>query len=192
MASQEQKRRAFMTLVGLLFGFAALEVWKTYGPTVRDQMTSVEWFSITAGILIIVLPFLLANIAQAIITAWRTSGNNSPSALFEEAVLEKIEISDKLAERRYNDLHRRVNHDERAMLEGRLHVLWGLSEVWNQLEKAGDGDQPWAKDPDDPDKEELQWVQTYSYREIRKIGQRLRELDQERIRQERETPEPLE
>lgn len=73
---------------------------------------------------------------------------------------------------------KRQKEEERSVLESRLHVLWGLSEIKKSLDKLHDDEvESWKGI--DTDEEEILWVQVYCHREIRKIGQRLRELDTE-------------
>jgi hypothetical protein len=66
--------------------------------------------------------------------------------------------------------------DEREFLEHRLGGLWGLSEIKKSLDRMnGEEYEEWRETDDNED--EVAWVQVYCRREIKKIGQRLRELD---------------
>lgn len=66
--------------------------------------------------------------------------------------------------------------DEREFLEHRLNSLWGLSEIKKSLDKMnGEEYETWREA--DGNEDEIAWVQVYCRREIKKIGQRLRELD---------------
>lgn len=88
---------------------------------------------------------------------------------------------------------------ERLILEERLHALWDLSERHRQTNElrnelrdksmqfvVDEGDD--EEDKNTIDTEDVTWVTKYAYREIRKIGERLRELDLEDIQKKKDKP----
>lgn len=174
-----EKRKLVGYLLGVLCGYLFFVVIKDFGPEMLEKTKVLDWFSVCVGLLIIIVPVLVGILINALISAWGEIRNNNSNKHFEEVVLKKIDLTDEHIER----LQRSIGRDERAFLESRLHVLWGLSEIKKSLDRMEDKGIDGWKNPD-PDEEEIQWVQIYCQRQIKKIGFRLRELDVERIQNE--------